>query len=118
MALERIELTLGDTWTPIIYLYSDEEKTTAFDATGYAMKCHIKEKLDEDATEILELDGSWTDQGNGIGFITMTHTQSKGLRVKEYYFQVKVYVEADNSVVKTPKQGILKIIESLEKDIA
>jgi len=49
--------------------------------------------------------------------VNMTHTQSKTLRVKDYYYQFKIYVTADNSVVKTVKQGILKMVEVLEKDI-
>ena len=117
MALERIELKRGDTWNPTIRLYSDEKMTVTFDATGYNLVCHIKEKLEETATEILELAGSWTDQANGVGSVNMTHTQSTGLYVKKYYFQFKIYVAADNSVVKTVKQGILDIVEVLEKDI-
>jgi hypothetical protein len=117
MVFEIVNLTHGDTWTPTIMLFSDEEKTTAFDATGYVMKCHIKVKLEEDATEILVLNGVWTTQDEGIGYVNMTHAQSLNLRVKDYYFQIKIYVAVDNSVVKTPKQGVLRVIETLEKDI-
>ena len=117
MALEKIELKRGDTWNPTIRLYSDEKMTVTYDATGYTLVCHIKEKLDEDATEILELAGSWTDEGNGVGTVNMSHTQSKALFVKDYYFQFKIYVTADNSVVKTVKQGILSVVETLEADI-
>jgi len=117
MALEKTELKIGDTWNPTIRLYSDGEMTVTFDATGYTLVCHIKEKLEEDATELFELSGSWTDEANGVGTVNMTHTQSKTLRVKDYYYQFKIYVTADNSVVKTVKQGILKMVEVLEKDI-
>lgn len=117
MALEKIEIKIGDTWNPTIRLYSDENMSVTFDATGYTLVCHVKEKLEESATEILELSGTWSDAANGVGSVTMTHTQSKGLRVKEYYYQFKIYVTADNSVVKTVKQGILDMVEVLEKDI-
>ena len=117
MALERIELKIGDTWNPTIRLYADENMTVTFDATGYTLVCHIKEKLEESATEIYELAGSWTDQSNGVGSVNLTHTQSKALRVKDYYYQFKIYVTADQSVVKTVKQGILGMVEVLEKDI-
>jgi hypothetical protein len=117
MALEKTELKIGDTWNPTIRLYSDDEMTVTFDATGYTLVCHIKEKLEESATEIYELSGSWTDQANGVGDVNMSHTQSKALFVKDYYYQFKIYVTADNSVVKTVKQGILKMVEVLEKDI-
>jgi hypothetical protein len=117
MALEKIEVKIGDTWNPTIRLYSDEEMTVTFDATGYTLVCHIKDKLQEDATEILELAGSWSDAANGVGSVNMTHTQSKTLRAKDYYYQFKIYVTADQSVVKTVKQGILKMVEVLEKDI-
>ena len=117
MALEKTELKVGDTWNPTIRLYSDKELTVPFDATGYTLVCHIKEKLEESATEILELAGTWIDQANGVGSVNMTHDQSKALRVKEYYYQFKIYVTADNSVVKTVRQGILNMVEVLEKDI-
>ena len=117
MALEKTELKIGDTWNPTIRLYSDSEMTVTFDATGYTLVCHIKEKLEESATEIYELEGSWTDESNGVGAVNMTHIQSKDLFVKEYTYQFKIYVTVDNSVVKTVKQGILKMVEVLEKDI-
>jgi len=117
MALEKIEVKIGDTWNPTIRLYSDEKMTITFDATGYSLICHIKEKLEESATEIFELTGTWTDAANGVGTVNMTHIQSKTLRPKDYYFQFKIYVTSDNSVVKTVKQGILKMVEVLEKDI-
>jgi hypothetical protein len=117
MALEKIELKRGDTWNPTVYLFSDKKKTVPFDATGYALKCHLKERMEETAPDVFVLDGSWTDQGNGVGSVGLTHAQSLELRVMDYYFQFKVYVEADNSVVKTPKQGILQVVEVLEKDI-
>lgn len=117
MALEKIELKRGDTWNPTIRLFSDEEMTVTYDATGYTLVCHIKDKLDETAPEIFELAGSWTDQANGVGTVKLDHDDSKTLRVKEYYFQFKIYVTADQSTVKTVKQGILKVVEVLEKDI-
>ena len=116
-ALEKTELKIGDTWNPTIRLYSDAEMTVPFDATGYTLVCHIKDKLEESATEIYELAGSWTDAANGVGNVTMTHLESKDLYVKDYYYQFKIYVTADNSVVKTVKQGQLKMVEVLEKDI-
>lgn len=116
-AIEKIELSWGDTWSPVIRLYQDEEKTTVFDATGYSLVCHIKDVLDEDATNIYTLTGSWTDQSNGVGTFTLTHAQSKALFVKEYYAFTKIYVTADNSVVKTVDKTILKVVEVLEKDI-
>jgi hypothetical protein len=117
MALEKIEVKIGDTWNPTIRLYADENKSVAYDATGYTLVCHIKEKLEEDATEIYEIVGSWTDEANGIGKVKMTHTQSKALRRKDYYFQFKIYLDSAFTVVKTVKQGILKMVEVLEKDI-
>lgn len=117
MALEKIELKRGDTWTPTIRLFTDKEMTTTFDATGYTLECHIKEKFDETATLVYKLTGSWTDQANGVGTVNLNHANSKTLWPKEYYFQFKIYVTTDNSVVKTVKQGILKVVEVLEKDI-
>jgi hypothetical protein len=117
MALEKIELTVGDTWNPTIRLYSDDEMTTPFNAMGYSLVCHIKERLDEEAADVFVLSGSWEDQSNGVGSVNMTHAQSKTLRTKDYYFMFKIYVTADNAVVKTPKRGILKMLEPLEKDI-
>ena len=116
--MEKIELKRGDTWNPTIYLYSDKKKTIPFDATGYDLKCHIKERMEETAPDVFVLSGNWTDIANGVGSVDLTHPQSLQLRVMDYYFQFKVYVSADNSVVKTPKQGILQVVEVLEKDIS
>ena len=116
-AIEKIELNRGDTWSPVIRLYSDDEQTTTYDATGYTLVCHIKNELDEEAADVYVLSGSWTDAANGVGTFTLTHAQSKALFAREYYAFVKIYVTADNSVVKTIDKKILDIQEVLEKDI-
>lgn len=120
MALIKFdELKRGDTWNPTIRLFSDKKKTVPFDATGFTGKCHIKERFEETAPDLLVLDVSWTDEANGIGTVTMTHTQSLDLMVNDnpgYYVQFKVY-NVGNTIVKTPAQGTLPVIEVLEKDI-
>jgi hypothetical protein len=119
MALEKFdELKRGDTWNPTIYLYSDLKKTVPYDATDMTLKCHIKERMEETAPDIFVLTGTWTDQSNGVGNVNLTHVQSLQLRIMDYYVQFKIYTTLDNTVVKTPKQGILPVVEVLEKDIA
>ena len=117
MALQKFdELKRGDTWNPTIRLFSDKKKTVTFDATGFTGKCHIKESMVETAPNILELNITWSDISNGVGSVTMTHAQSLTLMVREYFAQFKVY-NATNTIVKTPAQGTLPVVEVLEKDI-
>ena len=118
MALVKFEeLKRGDTWNPTIYLFSDKKKSIPYDATGMTLKCHIKEEMNETAPDIFVLDGTWSDQSNGVGSVNLTHTQSLQLMIRKYYAQFKVYTTSDNTIVKTPKQGILPVVEVLEKDI-
>lgn len=118
MALEKFdELKRGDTWNPTIRLYSNKKKTVTFDATGFTGKCHIKERLEETAPDILVLDVSWTDIANGVGTVNMTHAQSLTLMVRDYFAQFKIY-NTSNVIVKTPAQGTLPVVEVLEKDIS
>lgn len=117
MALQKIELAIGETWTPTLYLFSDKKKQVPFNANGYSLVCHIKERLENSAPIIFALTGIWTDELNGVGTVNLTHAQSKTLKLKEYYFQFKIYVTADNSVVKIAVAGILDMQESLVIDI-
>jgi hypothetical protein len=114
------ELKRGDTWNPTIRLFSDKKKTVTFDATGFTGKCHIKERMEETADDIEVLDVDWDDEANGVGHVNLTYAKSVELMVNDdpgYYVQFKVY-NAGNTIVKTPIQGILPVVEVLEKEIS
>ena len=113
--MKTYTLKRGDTWDPTIMLFSDKEKTTSFDATGYTLECTIKEELQEEATAVVSMTGSWTDQSNGVGTVSLSHTDSLKLRIHKYVYEFKVYTAA-NARRKTVSQGYLKVVEVLDKD--
>lgn len=113
--MKTYTLRRGDTWNPTIELFADKEKTIPFDATGYTGKCYIKPELEEESTPTVTLDISWTDQPNGIGTVSLTYADSLKLRIHEFIYEFKIYTAA-NAIRKTVEQGILKVVEVLEKD--
>ena len=108
-------LNQGDTWTPDITITQD---SAAFDCTAYTVKMHIKASASESADDVKVLTASWTDQSAGEGYFTFTHGESKALTLRTYYYQIKLYTTADNTIVRSWDIEKLKIIEPLEKDIA
>lgn len=115
--MKKYSLLRGDTWNPTLKLYTDKQKTQAFDATDYAVKCIIKEELDAEYPAVVEMDVTWIDQANGIGTVSLSHTNSLKLRIHEYVFEFKVYDDSSSGVVeyqKTVTQGILDVTEVLK----
>lgn len=108
-------LKRGDTWNPVLRLYSDKAKTIPFDATDYTGKCHIKDQLEEAIPDAVTLDIDWTDQGNGIGTVSLSYADSLKLRLHKYVYEFKIYT-ALNAIRKTVDQGYLDVVEVLEKD--
>ena len=108
-------LKRGNTWNPILEIYTDTTKDTRFDATGYAGKCYIKEELNEDLPIVVEMDVSWTDQANGIGTISLSHTNSLKLRIHAYSYEVVVYTTG-NAIRRTADHGTLDVVETLKKE--
>ena len=113
--MKTYTLKRGDTWDPILQFYSNKQKTTAFDATGYSGKCYIKEELDEDRPHVVEVDVVWTDQAGGIGTVSIDYADSLKLRIHEYVYEIKLFTAA-NATRKTVDQGYLDVVEVLEKD--
>ena len=106
-------LKQGDTWTPILTVTEDGEP---LDCCIYTAKMWIKAQLRETAPELFELDVSWTDQSGGIGYFNLTHAQSVTL-LGNYWYEVKLYEIASNTVVATLIQNKLIVRETLEADL-
>lgn len=106
-------LKRGDTWNPTVQV---KENGSAKDCTGFDMDLIIKEELKETAPEIKNYSINWTDINNGIGDFTLAYADSKLLVPKDYYMEFKLY-NSGPTIVKTLKQMILRISESLEKDV-
>jgi len=103
-------LKKGNTWIPTLTVTDDDEP---FNCTGYTAKLWIKTTLKETAPEIRVLDITWTDQAGGVGFFNLMHEMSINL-LGRYWYEIILYEEISNDVVRTLIQDRLIVRETLE----